>query len=114
MECAELQNNTDYAECHGQRVSPCSMRIPVEEADSKGALRGSRNVTQRAEHAERAEHVEQFQFIAIAAHGSTRSTLSTGTTRSSSNNSNTTQFRHNLETAAGVVGRSSRRRTQSM
>ena len=105
VECAELQYNTDYAECHGQRVSPCSMWIPVEEADSTGALRGSRNVTQRAEHAERAEHVEQFQFIAIAAQlrkrgpcGSTRSTLSTGTTRSSSNNSNTTQSKHNLET----------------
>ena len=62
VECAELQNNTDYAECHGQRVAPCSMRIPAEEADSKGALRNSRNVTQRAEHAERAEHVEPFQF----------------------------------------------------
>ena len=61
VECAELQNNTDYAECHGQRVSLCSMRIPVEEADSKGALRGSRNVTQRAEHAERAERAERAE-----------------------------------------------------
>ena len=37
------------------------MRIPVEEADSKGALRGSRNVTQRAEHAERTEYAEHAE-----------------------------------------------------